>query len=113
MAHNLCALRVECGGCCLVNDLQHTFVGGTVEQNRAHYFLVDPALCTQRYFRPRSKTGWQARECETSKINSASDFLGALAVCDEHRAGVLEFVNILQELTIKPDGLAVLTRDEC
>ncbi len=32
-----------------------------------------------------------------SKINPASYLLGALAVCDEHRAEVLEFGNILQE----------------
>ncbi len=47
------------------------------------------------------------------KINPASHLLGALVVCDEQRAEVLEFVNILQGLTIKQDSLALLTRDEC
>ncbi len=42
------------------------------------------------------------------KINSASYFLDALAVYDEHRAEVLEFVNIVQGLTIKQNGLALL-----
>ncbi len=51
--------------------------------------MVDPALCAQRYFTPRPKTGLQARECGASKINPASDLLGALAVCDEHRDEVL------------------------
>ncbi len=39
--------------------------------------------------------------------------LGALAVCDGHQVEVLEFVHILQGLTIKQDSLALLTRDEC
>ncbi len=56
-------------------------------------------------------TGLNARECGTSKINPASDLLGALAVCDEHRAEVVELVNTLQRLSIKHDGLALLTRD--
>ncbi len=55
----------------------------------------DPALCTQRYFTPRPKAGFQAKECGTSKINPASDLTGALAVCDDRRAAVLEFFNIL------------------
>ncbi len=55
---------------------------------------------------PRSKTGLQTRECGTSKSNPASDHLGALAVCDEHQAEVLEFVFILLELTTKQDGFA-------
>ncbi len=57
----------------------------------------------QRYFTLRPKTGLQARECGTSEINPASYLLGALAVCNEQRAEVLEFVNILQGLTIKQD----------
>ncbi len=48
-----------------------------------------------------------------SNVNPASDLLGALAACDEHLAEVLEFVNILQGLTIKQDILALFTRDEC
>ncbi len=51
-------------------------------------------------------------ECGTGKINPVSDLLGALAVCDEHRAQVIEFVNIIQGLAIKRDGLALLARDE-
>ncbi len=57
----------------------------TVEQNRAHYFLLDSAQCKPRYFTPRPKTGLQARECGTLKINPASDLLGVLADCEEHR----------------------------
>ncbi len=57
--------------------------------------------------------GLQARECGTSKINPASYLLGVLVVCDEHRAKILEFVLILQGLTIKQDSLVLLTRDEC
>ncbi len=53
------------------------------------------------------------RECRPSKINPASDLPSALAVCSEHRAEVLEFVNIFQGLTIRQDSLALLTRDEC
>ncbi len=64
------------------------------------YCLVNPALCTQQYVTPRPKTGLQTRECGPSKINRASEILGALAVCDEHRVKVLEFVNILLGLTI-------------
>ncbi len=41
------------------------------------------------------------------KINPGSDL--SQATCNEHRVKVLEFVYILQELTIKPDGLALLT----
>ncbi len=59
------------------------------------------------------KERMQATKCGTSKINPASYLLGALAVCDEHRAELLEFVNILQGLTIKQDSLVLLTRDEC
>ncbi len=55
------------------------------------------------------KAGLQARECGASKTNPASDLLGALAICDKHGAGVIEFVNILRGLT----GLALLTRVEC
>ncbi len=50
---------------------------------------------------------------QTSKINPASYLLGALAVCDEHRAEVLKSFNILQGLTIKQDSLALLPRDVC
>ncbi len=71
------------------------------------------ALCTQRYFTPRPKTGLQTREYGMSKINSVSNLLGFLADYDEHRAKVLEFFHILQWLTIKQDGLALLIRDEC
>ncbi len=47
-----------------------------------------------------------------ARLISASDLLGALGVCDEHRFEVLEFINILQGLIIKQDNLALLTRDE-
>ncbi len=64
--HTISALYV------IAKDLQHPFVGysyrpclATVEQNRAHYCLVDAVLCTQRYFTPRPKTRLQARECGT------------------------------------------------
>ncbi len=64
-------------------DRQHQFVRysywqrlATVEQNRVHHFPVGPALCTQRYFTPQTNT----KECETGKINPASDLFGALAV---------------------------------
>ncbi len=67
------------------------------------HVLVDPVLCTQRYFTPRPKTGLQARECGAGKINPDSDLFGALAIFGEHRADVLEFVNILLGLTIKQD----------
>ncbi len=92
---NLCASRLECVGCCHCQR------------------PINPAPCEQRYFRPQPKTGLQARECGTNKIKTASDLFGVLVVCDEHRAEVLEFANILQGLTIKQDGLALLTRDEC
>ncbi len=74
---NLCASRVECVGCCHCQR------------------PINPAPCEQRYFRPQLKTGLRARECGTSKIKPASDLFGVLAVCDEHRAEVLEFANIL------------------
>ncbi len=67
--------------------------------------LVDHALCTQRYFKPRPKAGLQVRECGTSKIYPAYDVPNALAVCDDHRAEVLQFFHILQGLTIKQDSL--------
>ncbi len=67
--------------------------------------IVNPALCTRRYFMPRPKAGLQVKECGTSKINPASDLLGVLVVCDEHRAEVLEFA------IIKQDGLVLFTRD--
>ncbi len=75
----------------IAKDGQCPFVGysywprrATLEYNRAHYCLVDPALCAHRYLTSRPKTGLQASECGTGKINSASDLLGALAVCDGH-----------------------------
>ncbi len=39
-------------------------------------------------------------------LYSASNLLGALLVCDEHRGEVLEFVHILQGLTITQDSAA-------
>ncbi len=55
-----------------VKDHQHPFVGNsycpsfsTVEQNRSHHCLVDPTLCTQRYFTLRTKTGLETRECRS------------------------------------------------
>ncbi len=42
-------------------------------------------------------------------MNPASDPLGALVVCDEHQDEVLEFVSILQGLTITQNGLTLLT----
>ncbi len=59
---------------------------------------------------PKQQQQLQAKEYGTVKIKSASNLFGALAVSDKHRA---EFVNILQGLTIKQDGLALLTSDEC
>ncbi len=53
------------------------------------------------------------RECGTCKVNPASDLFDAMAVCDEQRINVLELVNTLQWPTIKQDGLALVTRDEC
>ncbi len=64
-----------------------------------HHCLIDPRL--------------QARECQTDRISTVSDIFSALAICDEHRSEVLEFVKILQGLTIKQEGLALLTRDRC
>ncbi len=46
-------------------------------------------------------------------MRNEEDLLGAVAVCDEHRANVLEFFHILQGLTIKQDNLALLTWDKC
>ncbi len=43
-----------------------------------------------------TKTGLQARKCGARKINTASDLVGALAVCEVQRAEILEFVNILK-----------------
>ncbi len=83
------------------------------EQSRKHYCPVDPALYSQQHFAPRSKTGLKARECGTSKINLASDLLGALTVCYEHQVEALECVNFHQGLTIRQDGLVLLTTDEC
>ncbi len=37
------------------------------------------------------------------KLNPASDLFDVLHVCDEYRTEVLEFVNILQDLTVKQD----------
>ncbi len=51
----------------------------------------------------------QAREGRTSKNSTCFEHVGALAVCDEHRAEVLEFINTFQGLTIKQDNLALLT----
>ncbi len=45
-----------------------------------------PVVCTQRYCTPRLRTGLQARECGTGKINPASDLLGAQTGCNEHQA---------------------------
>ncbi len=70
-----------------LSDLQHPFAGYsyrqclvTVDQNRAHHCLVDPAFCTQRYFTQRTKTGLSATECGMRMINPASDLLGVLAI---------------------------------
>ncbi len=52
-------------------------------------------------------------ECGMGQINPASGLFGTLAVCDEHRIEALEFENIFYWLTIKQDGLALLTGDEC
>ncbi len=69
----------------VVKDRQHPFVGlsywprsATVEHNRAHHCLVDPALCTQRYFTPLPQIGLLTRECGTGKIDPASDLFGGL-----------------------------------
>ncbi len=94
-----------------VNGRKHPFVGHsywsrlvTIEQNRAHRCLVDPVFSAQRYLTPRPKTGLQAREFATGKIISALHHVGALAVCDTHRAEVLEFVSLFQGLaTTGPD----------
>ncbi len=63
-------------------------------------------------FHAATKNRIASRECGMSKINPASDLLGTLDVCEEHRAEVLEFFHITQGLTIKQDSLALLTRDE-
>ncbi len=57
---------------------------------------VNSALCTQRYIMQRPKIGLQVKEIVRGKINAASDQFGALAACNEHRAEVLGFVNILR-----------------
>ncbi len=104
----------------LSKNRQHHFVScsywlrlATVEQNRARHCLEHPTLCMRQYFRSRPKTRLLTRKCGTGKINPVSDLFGSLAVGDEYRAEVLEFVNTLQGLTIRHDGLALLTRNEC
>ncbi len=65
--------RVECGGCCHCQGPPTSFcwlLVQAVEQNRAHYGLVDSALCTQQYITPRPKTELQARDCGGVAINS-------------------------------------------
>ncbi len=111
-------MNIECP---FFKDHQHPFVGHShwprsenVQQNRCRHCLVDPALCTQQYIMSRPKTGLQTRECRKSKINPASDLLGALNVCKEYRADVLEFVHIPQGLAIKhgsPEMSANITWD--
>ncbi len=54
-----------------------------------------------------------AQERRMGKINLASGLLDVVAVCDEHWAEVFQFMNIIQRLTIKQDGLALPARDEC
>ncbi len=100
-----CALRVECGGCCHFAGYWYSPYLATVKEYWANYCLVDPALCTPRYFTPPPKTGLQARECGTRKINPVSYLLAALAVCEDYRTEVLKFDHILQGLTIKQDSL--------
>ncbi len=46
------------------------------------------------------------------RVNPDSDCFSLLIFCDENRAEVLETANIIQRLTIKQDGVALLTRDE-
>ncbi len=46
-----------------------------------------------------------------SKISPVSDLFGAWDVRDEHRAEIIEHVNILQLLTISQDGLVLPTTD--
>ncbi len=101
------ASEVEAEDAVIVKGHKHPFAVqsylprfATVEQNRLLSYQVDPALCTQRYFTPRPKTGLQARECEPSKFKPVSDLFGALAVCDENRTEVFELVNILQGFNI-------------
>ncbi len=114
--HTICATYAQnAADAVIAKDLKQHLVSytfrpciATVEQNRAHYCLVDAAICTAR-----PKIGSQVRECGTNKINAASDFIRVLAVCYEHRVEVLEFVNIPQGHTIKQGGTTLLTRAEC
>ncbi len=65
------------------------------------------------YFTPRPNAELQVRQCGTGKVNPASVLFGVLAVCDENRTEVLKHANFLQWLTVKKEGLALLTKNEC
>ncbi len=69
------------------------------EQIQAHYYLIDHAPYPQKR--------------RSGKLNPAFGLLVVLAVCDEHRAEVLPFINIIQRLAIKQGGFVLSTRDEC
>ncbi len=92
LERNRYVTHVGCGGCYHCQRPQTSFRQpglASEERSRAHHCLVYPVLCAKRYFTPLPKTAWQVREPRTDTIYFASDLFGALAVCGEHRANVL------------------------
>ncbi len=117
MARNFCALLEEWGGYCHCQRPPTSFhrllVLATSRNRRAESSAPlpgRPCSLDATIFQTLSKTGLKGRECKPSTINHASDLLDAMAVCDEHRAEVLEFVNNLQRLTACATVILTITR---
>ncbi len=102
---NLVASRVECGRCNNCQNPQNLFVDSshkpwlsTEQQNRAHHCHVQPPLCSQWYFTPRSKTRLHAKERRMDKIHPASSLLGFLRLVNEQDNGVGVVVNTFKQV---------------
>ncbi len=111
---NLCVSRVGCGGCCQnpPASFRLPLVLATVPNRRAEsiaplpFVRNDSSRRDQRQYCRQIKYG-------SEKIGPARDLFGVLVACDENSNEVYELVNILQWLTVKQDGLALLTWNKC
>ncbi len=81
----------------LEKDCPHSFFDSfkwprlaAAEMNRTHNCLVDPTLCTQRYFTER-----QELKAKTGNIKSVFDLFDSLAVCDEPQVEVRKLADLL------------------
>ncbi len=113
-SRNLSIWRVKFGGCChcQITRASSRLLFATSRNRRAEWNAPLSGRACPLYATVFHNCKVVCGIAGTGRVNPDSDCFSLLIFCDEHRAEVLETANIIQRLTIKQDGVPLLTRDE-